>query len=180
MKKKATAVLAALLLSATLGRATLIDLTPGGFDLTQPWPEAVLRFFGFYNGMQYIAGANIVDGHPDWSPFTLFGPEEFSMTLDGPSAADVGWNLSGTGFHLQYVFVERFIGNGSVEIDGTIPLLGVVFAGSDEVPDAGYTLMLFGIAITAVVFLHRRYQSMNDERPGGLSELTTSYLCAGS
>jgi len=147
--KKTALVIAAIVLSATLARANLIDLTPGGFDL-----------------------ANIVNGQPVWSPFTPFGPPNFGLTLNpSGTGANVGWNLFGTGFRGLFVFVEssrlianlyaipgrfQFNGDGFVEIDGTIPILGVTFAGKSAVPDGGSTLMMLGIAVGTVVFAGRR------------------------
>src|SRR5262249_23750191 len=158
--------------SATLARATLIDLTPGGFNLTQRFPPVVANFFAQYlpgpHGLQNIAGANIVNGVPEWSPFTIFGSDRFSLALNAfGTGADVGWDLSGTGFHLRFVFVEssalianlyavpgieQITGDGFVEIDGVIPLLAVTFAGRNGVADTGSTLTLMGIATVAVFF----------------------------
>ena len=179
--KKTAVVIAAIVLSATLARATLIDLTPGGFDLTQPFPIVVQRFFGQYgpNGLQNIAGANIVNGHVIWSPFTLFGDDHFDLTLNDPSGTSgtVGWDLNGTGYHLRYVFaestsfighlyghlyavpgLERFAGDGFVEIADEIPLLAVTFTGSNTVPDTGSTLAMLSIAI-GILGLYRRVQA---------------------
>ena len=81
-----------LLAAVSIARANLIDLTPGGFDLTQPFPTAVQKFFGRYGGgMQNIAGANIVNGLPVWSPFTIFGDDHFDITLNGTGGAEVSW-----------------------------------------------------------------------------------------
>jgi len=174
--KKTALVIAAIVLSATLARANLIDLTPGGFDLTKPFPTVVQQFFGQYGvrpgTMQNLAGANIVNGQPVWSPFTPFGPPNFGLTLNpSGTGANVGWNLFGTGFRGLFVFVEssrlianlyaipgrfQFNGDGFVEIDGTIPILGVTFAGKSAVPDGGSTLMMLGIAVGTVVFAGRR------------------------
>jgi len=174
--KKITAVIAAVLLSASLTRANLIDLTPGGFDLTQPFPIAVQQFFARYGeGMQNLAAASVVNGQVQWSPFTPFGDDHFDLALNpGGTSANVGWDLTGTGFHELFVFVEslalignlyavpgmeQFTGDGFAEINGTIPLLAVTFTGSNRTPDTGSTLALMGIATVAVFFLHRRVRA---------------------
>lgn len=171
---KTKTLIAALLLfsSSFVARAHLIDLTPGGFDLTSPLPVAVQKFFSLYGpgGQENLAGANIVNGVPLWSPFTPFGPVQFSI---GPQGANdsTGWNLTGTGFLLNFVLVEdgsfahlfkvsgreRFTGAGTVNIDGIIPPDAITFAGRSlsRVPDSGSTLMLMGIASVALLWAAR-------------------------
>jgi hypothetical protein len=165
--KKTAVVIAAIVLSETLARANLIDLTPGGFDLTKPLPTVVQDFFGRYGikdgTMQNLAGANIVNGQPVWSPFTLFNNDHFGLTLNADgTGAEVNWNLIGTGFHSLFVFVEssalianlylvpgqeQFVGDGFVEVNGTIPIAATTFTGTDHVPDTGSTLAMLSIAI---------------------------------
>ena len=95
MKTKLTILLCAL---AGTVHATLIDLTPGGFDFHQPLPTVVSNFFGQYGlNMQNIAGFNIVNGQPAWSPFTIFGSDRFSLAINAlGTGADVDlgfkWN----------------------------------------------------------------------------------------
>jgi protein with PEP-CTERM/exosortase system signal len=172
--KKTTAVIAAVLLSASLTRANLIDLTPGGFDLSGPLPQPVLQFF---RGpiANLLAGGNVENGSFVWSPFTPFGPGNFSVNLNAAlTGADVGWNLNGTGtppFFGTYVFVEsselvanlyripaaqRFEGEGSVEINGVIHPIGITFFGKNSIPDTGSTLLMLGCAVGAIVLLRRR------------------------
>jgi hypothetical protein len=170
--KKTTIVLAAILLSATLAHANLIDLTPGGFDFNQPWPQPVLYFFGNV-GLRFeqLAGANITNGQVIWSPFEPFGDNLFDITLhSGGTGADVAWNLTGTGFFYPFVLVESAALKGNlyraqfpgdfdtafVEIDGTTPPDGITFFGVTSVPDAGSTLMLLAVAMATVIFLRRR------------------------
>ena len=179
MKTKLTILLCAL---AGTVHATLIDLTPGGFDFHQPLPTVVSNFFGQYGlNMQNIAGFNIVNGQPAWSPFTVFGSDHFSLSTNAlGTGADVDWDLSGTGFHLRFVLAEssdlishlyavpgkeQITGDGFITIDGNIPLIGGVFAGSNETPDTGSTLALMGVALVTLFFLHRRMRKKRWIKP---------------
>ena len=109
-----------------------------------------------------------------WSPFTIFGSDRFSIIPQGPDGT-VSWDLTGTGYRLNFVLVEsnefianlyrvsgleRFAGNGSITINGVIPIDAVVFAGTNRVPDTGSALALMGIAVGAVFFLHRRIKTV--------------------
>ena len=159
-----------LLTAVSVARANLIDLTPGGFDLTQPFPTVVEKFFESYGHMQNIAGANIVNGVPVWSPFTIFGDDHFSISL-GTSGADVSWDLTGTGYRSLFVLVEssdlignlyaipwrqRFSGTGLVD-DGSARIDGVTFTGTNlPVPDAGSTLAMMGFGLLGLCFYARR------------------------
>lgn len=171
MKTK-LAVIIALCVTAS-AHANLIDLTPGGFDLTEPLPTVVANFFRNYgHGMQNIAGALIVNRQPEWSPFTIFGDDQFNLSLnpDG-TGADIDWDLSGTGFHLRFVFVESsdllahlyavrgrelITGDGFIEIDGMTPILAATFAGGNRIPEGGSTLALMGLGMVALFFLKRK------------------------
>ena len=174
--KKTAVVIATIVLSTTLAHANLIDLTPGGFDLRQPFPTVVANFFARYRpgGMENIAGTNIINGQVIWSPFTVFGGDRFDITLN-PTAtgADVDWDLTGTGYHLQFVIaessaliahlyavrgMEEYVGDGFVEIDGAIPFVGITFAGRNTIPDTGSTLAMLSIAI-GILGLYRRVQA---------------------
>jgi hypothetical protein len=178
MKTKATVVIAIIFITTSFVCANLIDLTPGGFDLTQPFPTAVANFFARYvpGGMENIAGANIVNGQPVWSPFTPFGSDHFGLMLNvNGTGAKADWNLFGTGFHSMFVFVEssalmanlyrvpcadQFAGDGFVEIDDTIPLLAVTFTGADSVPDTGSTLTLLGIGVLGLCSLYKLHEQV--------------------
>lgn len=172
MKTKLLIAIIALCVTAS-AHANLIDLTPGGFDLTQPFPVVVANFFRNYgHGMQNIAGALVVNGQPEWSPFTLFGDDQFDLTLNPEgTGADVGWDLSGTGYHLRFVFVESsdllahlyavrggelLTGDGFIEIDGMTPILAATFAGGNMTPEGGSTLVLMGLGFVALFFWQRR------------------------
>ena len=160
-----------LLATISIARANLIDLTPGGFDLTQPFPTVVEKFFASYGHMQNIAGANIVNGVPVWSPFTIFGDDHFDIT-PGTSGADVSWDLTGTGYRGLFVFVEssselignlyvmpwkqRFSSTGFID-NGPATIDGVTFTGTNlPVPDAGSTLAMMGLGLLGLCFYARR------------------------
>jgi VPDSG-CTERM motif len=151
--------------------ATLIDLTPGGFAWNNR-PPVFERFLFDWNHRttSIIAGANINGSTVNWSPFTLFGPNNFSINPEGPNA-DVGWNLTNTdGYFMQYIWVTgegdssqitdhlyrvdsltRFEGNGFVIIDGFDTITSMVFLGTNTVPDTGTTLFLFGIGLIGLI-----------------------------
>lgn len=164
---KTKLILGALILSTSIAHATLIDLTPGGFNLSDPWPTPVIQFFGYYGqSLENLAGANINGNQVDWSPFTPFGEDHFDINLNQPFA-NVGWDLTGTGARLRYVFAESdqliahlyavrgfemFSGSGEVTIDGEIPLIAITFAGSfGSVPDSGYTIILMVIGLSVIL-----------------------------
>jgi hypothetical protein len=124
MKAKLTILLIALTSGA---HANLIDLTPGAFNINEPWPQPVIQFFshqfGNGNGFQFLAGANIKDGQVVWSPFTIFGSDNFGIILQDPANAQVSWNLTNTGgYFLQYVLLE-----GANGIDNLYGLRGPGF-----------------------------------------------------
>ena len=59
-----------------------------------------IQFFNQFdngNGFQFLAGANIQDGQVVWSPFTIFGSDNFGIILQDPANAQVSWNLTNTG-----------------------------------------------------------------------------------
>ena len=156
--------------------ATLIDLTPGGFAWNNRAPvfERFLRDWN-HQTTSIIAGANITGNVVDWSHFTLFGPDNFIIDPQGPSAS-VSWNLANTeGYWLQYIWVTgeggdnqitnhlyrvggltRFEGDGSVIIDGFNAITNITFLGiNNTIPDVGSTLLLFGLAIAAGSWLFK-------------------------
>ena len=74
-------------------------------NLGPPSSKSSLARLG--TGMELLAGANIVNGQPVWSPFTRFGDDRFNITLNANgTSSDVGWDLTGTGFRGLFVFVE--------------------------------------------------------------------------
>jgi hypothetical protein len=137
----------------------------------------VLQFFNHVgrNGFQYLAGANIDNGQAVWSPFTIFGSDNFGIVLQNPPNAQVSWNLTNTGgYFLQYVLLEgangidnlyglrgpgfQFEGGGPVTIDGLTATQSIIFAGTNIVADSGASLSLFVCTAAILIFLHHLRQ----------------------
>jgi hypothetical protein len=79
------------LLSASIAHANLIDLTPGGFNLVEPWPDPVAQFFEqIACGTEFLAGANINGNQVYWSPFTIFGDDHFDIDPNGTTLESDG------------------------------------------------------------------------------------------
>ena len=173
MKAKLTILLIALTSSA---HANLIDLTPGAFNINEPWPQPVIQFFshqfGNGNGFQFLAGANIKDGQVVWSPFTIFGSHNFGIILQDPANAQVSWNLTNTeGYFLQYVLLEgangidnlfglrgpgfQFEGGGLVTIDGLTAIQAIIFAGPNLVPETLNTGLLLFFAVSGLLLTYK-------------------------
>lgn len=171
MRTKLTIIAA--LAVAQSAHATLIDLTPGGFNINQPWPQPVRQFFNHAgrNGFHYLAGANIDGGQVVWSPFTIFGSDNFGIVMQDPPNAKISWNLTNTeGYFLQYVLLEgangiddlyglrgpgfQFEGGGPVRIDGITAIQSITFAGTNVVADSGASLSLFVSAAAVLIFSH--------------------------
>jgi hypothetical protein len=162
-----------LLATSTLAHATLIDLTPGGFSINNP-PPIVQDFLvqWVHQETTIIAGANINGTQVTWSPFTTFGPGNFSILMSDPTSALVGWNLTNTnGYYQQYVLFEgtagqdnlyrvggasRFLdSNEFVTIDGQTAFIAIIFFGSDHVPDALDSLVAFAIAVVGLLLTYK-------------------------
>ena len=173
MKTKITAILIA---TASLAHANLIDLTPGGFSFSNE-PPAYVEFVQLVlrQGTILIAGANISGNQVDWSPYTLFGPANFGISPNGASA-NTTWNLTDTeGYFMQYILVDgigtpdqitehlygvtggtfKFDGEALVIIDGQLAISSISFFGSNLVPDGGWTLALFAIALSILLMTRR-------------------------
>jgi hypothetical protein len=170
---KTKLIISALALASS-AHATLIDLTPGGFNINGPWPQPVIQFFNQFgrgNGFQYLSGANIEGGQVGWSPFTIFGSDNFGIILPDAANAQVSWNLTNTGgYFLQYVLLEgangidnlyglrgsgfQFEGGGPVTIDGLTATQSIIFAGTNIVADSGASLSLFVCAAAVLIFSH--------------------------
>lgn len=163
-------ILAILIATAGIAQANLIDLTPGGFSLLNPFPPAVIKFFN----TPQLTRANIVNGQPQWVSGEPFGPANFGIQINGASA-DVSWNLLNTnGFFTKYVFLEgpNFManlytttgpvdfwrdGSGTVTIDGMSSIISITFSGRNSIPDSGSALEMLAIS-TTILLLSRRSQ----------------------
>ncbi len=156
-----------LLTAVSIARATLIDV--GGFNINDPLPPLARQFFQ----TPILAGANIIDGQVIWSPFTIFGPNEFSLTLTSPTTATTSWNLSNTnGFLLRFVLVEGIDGEdhlfrtnqaglitGFGDLFNDTNTQAVIYAGSNRIPDGGSTVAMLGLGILGLFFYARRIRA---------------------
>jgi hypothetical protein len=180
MKRK-LAILA-LILSAATSQANLIDLTPGGFawnNLPPVFEDFLQRWI--HNSTTLIAGANIDGTQVDWSPYTLFGPDNFGIDLLQPNA-NVSWNLTDTsGYFMQYIWITgsgdpsqitdhlyavsgqffRYDGNGFVTIDGLNPITSIVFFGTNNVPDEANAGALLLLVVSAVLLTYQAQRRRN-------------------
>jgi VPDSG-CTERM motif len=175
MKTIRIIIVSGALLASSVANAILIDLTPGGFAWNNR-PAVFDKFLRDWNHevTTLIAGANINGTTVNWSPFTLFGPANFSIVPQGPNT-NVSWNLTNTdGYFMQYIWVTseggpgqvtdnlyrvrgaRFEGDGSVIIDGFKTITSIVFLGTNTIPDTGTTLLLFGLALGIMIIVRRK------------------------
>jgi hypothetical protein len=117
--------------------------------------------------------------------FELQLVDDIAFTGDGPLSFNVAWNLPLTdpGLQLDYVFAkdgqgtvglesgilyhlyevsfdQRFVGSGTVTIDGSKEISNIRLFGHGAVPgvpDGGTTLMLLGSALAGLAALRRRF-----------------------
>lgn len=153
-----------LLTIVSIARANLIDL--GGFNINDPLPPFAQQFFR----TPLIAGANIINGQVVWSPFTLFGPDQFSLTPTSPTTATTSWDLSNTnGYQLRFVLVEgingedelfRTNGRGLImgfgDLFNLTDIQAVNYAGSNVVPDSGTTWELLAMGVGCLIIFRLR------------------------
>jgi hypothetical protein len=180
-----TKIIILLLALTTSARATLLDLTPGGFhegDFPPPFLDFIRQEIDhklwFYDSMSAVPYT--INGHaypPGWaSQFGILNGGTYffcRIDLSGPvPETTILWNFTGTDFFLIDVLVEGVTGDwanlyrvphslkgeGSVTIDGIINIGQIAFYGNNPnapVPDNGFTLLLFGIAV-AVLYPTRK------------------------
>jgi len=180
MKTKLLTMIFASFLFLGTTHADLIDLTPGGFSFANEPPAFVAFLQEWIHGQTVlIAGANIDGNTVTWSPFTMFGPPNFSIDLQQPNA-NVSWNLTDTaGYFTRYIWVDgsgdsnqitdnlyavtgdfRFDGEGLVTIDGINPITSIAFFGNN-VPDEANTGALFVLAIGALLLAYEAQRRRN-------------------
>lgn len=175
-----------LLLALTTGaRATLIDLTPGGFDVgTFPPPfleflrqqaSHTLLFYDSMSAVPYTINGTTYPG--GWvSQFGILnGGTYFFCHIDqsGPvPETTISWDFTGTDFFLKDVLVEgnngwanlyrvsnpRLPAEGSVTIDGVLDIYQIAFYGinPNQVPDTSSTLGLLVLAVAGLVAWKRK------------------------
>jgi VPDSG-CTERM motif len=179
-----TAVLLVCISSAA--RGNLIDMSPGGFNPDNGLPpayfelvqqtfldEAAHGWFDLPEGRQYL---------DQWvSRYgTINGGTYFFTNLFGHDtpAASISWNMTGAPMGLWMSMIDvfgrsedgtaweniylvpwndRFLSlNEIVAVDGTTPIMGISFYGSNTIPDAGSTLPLLGCALLGLAALRRK------------------------
>lgn len=168
MKKIQIAVFAIIAVLVGQAQASLIDLTPGGYNENSP-PPVVNQFWDqfFISGMNFIAGAVVRNGQIQWSPFTVFGSANFNLTMNGPNGV-AGWDILGTGYRVRYVWVQSwgvridnlylvngpdhyFSFNDLLTANGITNVGAVTFAGNNgSLPDGGSTAALMGMGLLAM------------------------------
>jgi hypothetical protein len=180
MKTKLAVILALACLSSA--RATLIDLTPGGFSTEMPKPyfafiSQINRGLTFFDSMKSTP-YNIfgVDYPAGWiSQFGILdGGVYFFAHIDesGPvPQTTISWDMTNSGYYLSFVTVEgngwghlyrvpraKLIGEGSVTLNGIVPINQIAFYGRGIhwVPDTGSTLGLFALGVGALAFLRKK------------------------
>jgi len=155
-------IIVVLLASASLGRATQIDLTPGGFSPLNP-PPVFVEWEQTYH--QIIAHADISGNTVTWHPSFPLGGDNF--VVDPQEAnANISWNLAnvhGGSFlclvtgglkdgsawvNLYQVSLDQINGSGLVTIDGSTTISAINFFGHMPVPETVNTgALLFFVVL---------------------------------
>jgi hypothetical protein len=174
-------IAAALLASATLAHAHLIQLTPGGFSSNAPLTQQEINAYrelppgldlaahGFFNlpppeGITFLDGWSRHYGGTYLQVYDFFGHDVTS--------AAVSWDLTGEphGYWMTNFFVfgskdgelwnnfyrvphdERFEGFGTVIAHAGVNINGIGFYGRNvEIPEGGATLGLFLLGLSVVL-----------------------------
>ena len=172
MKTKLTILLCAL---AGTVHANLIDLTPGGFDLTQSYPP---EFFDFINREFYHRITFFDAAHPTgWDSMfgALNGGTYFNTSLIGnpEPTANVSWDFTTLpGWSMSLLLIEgglwaHLYGVGGrfdtvdlgdlVTLHDDVDISSLAFYGrnpdSAPVPDSGSTFALMGIGLLQLLIM---------------------------
>jgi hypothetical protein len=167
-----------LLATVSLARANLIDLTPGGFDETQPYPQAFWQFIEreFYKRITFFDAA-----HPTgWDSMygALNGGTYFSTDLPGNPGpgTNVSWDFTTLpGWSMSIILVEgelwghlygvrnafKFTDLGDeITLHHGVNIQSIAFYGrnpdSAPVPDTGSTLALMASGLLGLFFYARK------------------------
>jgi hypothetical protein len=176
-----TTLAAILIATASVAHATLIDLTPGGFNVDhappafdqflQQWTQRQFEFFdeatpngwvslyGILNGGTYF-NTDLI-GHPgqsagvSWDFSTLPGWSMSRMLVAGRAADGTLWeNIYAIPHNFREIdALETIWLHDGVDIDS------VAFFGrwpGSPVPDNGFALLLFALALPGLVFLNSK------------------------
>jgi len=159
---KTKLIIVVLLASTSLGRATQIDLTPGGFSPLNP-PSVFVEWEQTYH--QIIAHADIIGNIVTWHPSFPLGGDNFVVDAQGASA-NISWNLAnvhGGSFlylvtgglkdgsawvNLYQVSLDQINGSGLATIDGSTTISAMNFFGHVPVPETVNTgALLFFVVL---------------------------------
>lgn len=158
MNKKLLTTLALALVSSA--HANLIDLTPGGYDILNP-PQVIVDWNNYYYSL------------PHGERPRYLGEDAITVTGMFTQQATVSWDLSGTDYGLQWIYVYHFFagypmqgvghfyqvsedswvtGSGAITLDGTTTIEWVLPFGNRLVPDSGATILLFGLSLVGLFY----------------------------
>jgi hypothetical protein len=179
MQKLARKIIMILALVPSIAFGNLIDLTPGGFhesDLppvfvsfvsrvnrdilffdsiyaspTNGFPAGWVSHFGVLNGGVYFFSHIDLSGPVPTTTISWdFGDSGFYLTNVLAEAAVPGNDLA----HLYGLGRDRFLGEGTVILDGIVDMNSIAFYGRNinMVPDSGTTLGLFMIGLLGLFY----------------------------
>jgi hypothetical protein len=176
--KKIKLITMVLALVPSIAFGSLIDLTPGGFNVNDPFPEAFTKFIVTVNaGPRTIMFfdsfyTSPTNGFPTgWvSQYGALHGGDFISFIDftGPSPVTTfSWDFGDSGFYLTNILAEgdawahlygvgagiRFIGEGTITLNGIVDINSIAFYGKNinqGVPDSGTTLGLFMIGLVSL------------------------------
>jgi hypothetical protein len=169
-------------------RASLIDLTPGGFHVSTfppPFQELLhqqsTNAIWFYDSYQANGGWVSQFGHFNGGVF-------FTCSITGTTAT-ISWDFTDAGgYFIRTILVEgytgydhmysipgsdRLVGSGEVTIDGVLPIFDVAFYGKNInlVPDSGPTVGLLALALVGIIAFKLRSRSSPLEPKSGSAGL---------
>ena len=166
---KTKLIIVVLLASTSLGRATQIDLTPGGFSPLNP-PSVFVEWEQTYH--QIIAHADISGNTVTWHPSFPLGGDNFVVDPQGANA-NISWNLAnvhGGSFlylvtgglkdgsawvDLYQVSLDRIInGSGLVTIDGSTTISAMNVFGNVPVPETVNTGALLFFTVLGLLLTY--------------------------
>jgi hypothetical protein len=167
-----TKIIILLLAFASSAEASLIDLTPGGFSPFDP-PKAYLDWQQHHFGRDSFGIAfNHINNPGDGWNTQFLGSPFFNVTPLGVTTATLSWDLTGTRFIFNYLFVggpdgwinmyrvpldEQKIGESVVTINDLYAISGIGIYGFPRLhtPDTGTTLLLFALALAVGLVLYK-------------------------
>ncbi len=178
MKKIGTLISVALLGLSWQASANLVDMPapPLGLqlmaELTGPSAEAawIQSHLGLSSAPIYL---NKIDAESGWDNTGAVDSSHFTAPTTLGTTADISWDLTGTGYEVNYVLTKSgvipgtkehlyhlyavtadqvLVGGGSVTVDGLKGISHISFFGStgSSAPDGGLTLALLGLGLSGI------------------------------